>query len=224
MNYAIKSSFVINKVRGKDEFKTKYIIEDLDKNEFIALTWESIKPIVYDKKFDEELSKYAWCYHNSNGYAFTINLDGSWTYMHNIIAKLNDINSKVKHRIDTNRSDNRISNIIEIDANELQSLKNRIDKKPPPQELIDKGISELPKYMRWDDTNQCFVIEKHPIFKKSSRVKGTQKKNLNMLEKYNDALIKLQKLDDELYTEDEKQQIIINKNIDNEYKKICLLI
>ena len=50
-----------------------------------------------------------------------------------------------------------------------------MDRKPPPQELIDLGIHSLPKYVLWSQSESKFVIDSHPALKEDVK-QGRRKK------------------------------------------------
>lgn len=51
---------VLGKVKGKDALKYKFRIRMEDGTEYIVLKWDGVDCIVYDARFDEELSKFTW--------------------------------------------------------------------------------------------------------------------------------------------------------------------
>jgi hypothetical protein len=79
----------------------------------------------------------------------------------------------------------------------------RRDKLSPHQSLKEIGIKELPRHVRWDNTEKKFIIEKHPVLRKQVEagqrrkavMSGTKQQHLSVVEKYNDILERLQQLD-----------------------------
>jgi DNA-binding ferritin-like protein (Dps family) len=203
----IKSKNAINKVKGSDEIKYKYLI-DYNGIEYYALFWDSIKyPIIYDSKFDNEISKFNW-YILQIGYASTHN--DEINYMHKLISKLAKIPNyenadlSVDH-INREKLDNRIKNLRMATQGQQNSNRDtRSDKKPPCQELINIGVLELPKYVRWDNTEKKFIIEKHPqLIKEITQgirtkptMSGTKSTKLTVIQKYQDIISRLQDLDE----------------------------
>ena len=64
-----------------------------------------------------------------------------------------------KHHLKSNTIHWIIQTHSEQNSNRLQ----RSDKLLPCDELINIGVEQLPKHVRWDKTEQKFVIEKHPV-------------------------------------------------------------
>lgn len=222
----VKSRTTLCKVRGKKDVKARYVIEQLGKT-YCVLAWSDMKPIVYDIEFDEELSKYVWCWHAASGVAYSVKEDGSWFYMHDLVWKLSGKEGAVSHLVKENRSDNRLCNLVQSNGNDPK--RTRSDKKPPPQELINAGIKELERYVVWEQGEYRFVIKDHPkLFAdvkegkmKNARLAGNRKKDMGIVEKYEEILKVLHKMDDEFYSEDEKKAIEAKKKVNEEYKTIC---
>jgi hypothetical protein len=94
--------------------------------------------------------------------------------------------------------------------------------------LIDNGIEELPRHVRWDNSEAKFVIEKHPILvqevqqgkRKKAVMSGTKSKSLTVVQKYQDILARLQELDGALAPDNDgfTECRQINKR---EYEEIC---
>ena len=59
---------------------------------------------------------------------------------------------------------------------------------------------------------------KHP------RLAGNRRKDMGVLEKYQEILKVLQKMDDEFYTEDEKALITSRNQVNIEYRRICEVV
>lgn len=222
--YKILLKVNLQKVREKDEMKKKYYVSNGEK-EYIILYWDGIDPIIYDKVFDDEISKHNWCYHQSTGVAFTLQSDKNWLYMHDMIGKLINLDGKIGHKVRENRCDNRIVNLVG-DYDTVEEKKTRNDKKPPPDELVKAGILELPRFVRWENNENRFVIEHHPQLQNDirSKIVGKRNKKQSVLEKYDDILKELDDLDVQYYTDDEIRQQKEKKMISADYKKICQLV
>lgn len=205
--------------------KTKYYIT-YNSNKYIALLINNnTHPIVYDECFDNFINVYNW-YINSVGYAYSNNI---LMYMHKHISNLAnfDMSDKLKSldHINCYKLDNRISNLRIASQSEQNSNRNtRKDKLKPCEELINNGIIELPRYIRWDKTEKKFVIENHPILKEhviigtraKASISGTKSKNLSIIDKYNDIIIKL----NELNNSDKEYNILKRQFEENKIKLI----
>lgn len=205
------------------EQKYKFVISD----KYVALWWKSLKmPIIYDKEYEEQLSKYNF-YQQHNGYAATHKTGES--YMHAIILyevlkfeKNADVS--IDH-INWYKTDNRRDNLRLATQSEQNSNRQvRSDKKPPPEELIQNGIKSLPRYVRWDKTEHKFVIEKHPVLIEryilngmKASMSGRKSSKLTMTQKYDDILEKLKQLNAQCDYTLENQRIKLR----NEYIDIC---
>lgn len=191
-------------VKGQDDEKVKYLMkgDDDDGKEYCALLWKALNwnPVIYDKQYDEEISKYNWFVTNG-GY-----LSHKIDYMHIFVAKLMKIHGTkptIDH-INGIKFDNRTKNLRAATMSEQNSNRAvRSDKLAPCEELQNCGVQELPKYVRYDRTEQKFIIEKHPQLmeevkqnmRKKPCISGTKSAKLSMIEKYNDILSRLQDLD-----------------------------
>jgi hypothetical protein len=78
-----------------------------------------------------------------------------------------------------------------------------MEKKPPPQELIDAGIPTLPRYVLWNESESKFVIDSHPALKEEVKqglrkkpvISGSKSQKLTIIQKFQDILARLQELD-----------------------------
>jgi len=192
---------------------------------YIAIFWsQSEYPIVYDIDEEEKLGKYNWSV--CNNYAVNAENDKR-TSMHIVIMKENDDykdkgeNCSIDH-INEFKLDNRIDNLrIATQSQQNANRGKRSDKLPPPEELQAIGVIELPKYVRYDKTEEKFVIDKHPVLlsKNKKSMSGSKSKSLSIQEKYQDILFKLDALNKEI-NQDEIQFQEKKQKLRNEYIQI----
>jgi hypothetical protein len=234
MVFSVSAKIEINKIKGANEYKIKYIIsEDGNDNKYVALivNKDLEYPIVYDNICDEIILKYNWYIHHM-GYAF----NATANYMHICIAKNNKIsdydNEKLSvDHISREKLDNRIKNLRMATRGQQNSNRDtRSDKKPPSQELVEAGITELPKYIRWDKSEKKFVIDKHPHLvnevtqgiRKRPEMSGTKSYKLTIIQKYQDILARLEEFDNEYLNNSELNTMRIQNK--KEYDEICKCI
>ena len=233
MVFSVSTKSEINKMKGTNEHKIKYIISEDGNNIYVALivNKDLEHPIVYDNTCDEIILKYNWYIHHM-GYAF----NASANYMHIFIAKNKKIsdydNEKLSvDHINREKLDNRIKNLRMATQGQQNSNRDtRSDKKPPCQELIDVGIEELPKYIRWDKSEKKFVIDKHPHLvnevtkgiRKRPEMSGTKSAKLTIIQKYQDILARLEEFDNEYLNNPELNAKRIQYK--KEYDEICKCI
>lgn len=219
-------------VRGHDDIKLKYDIMNENSGDVIcALEWNLLDghPIVYDQRFDEHVDKHTWSKCGS-GYSWNKQIG----YMHSFIASLAGMEvppgMSIDH-INGCKMDNRLKNLrIATQSQQNSNRGTRSDKLPPCKELVDNGITELPRYVRWDNTESKFVIEKHPALldevrqgkRKKATMSGSKSKAISTLEKYQDILARLQQLDDVLNNADDISDIRRTNKM--EYDMICACI
>lgn len=153
-----------------------YIIQDNNLNKYVILELKSSYAI-YDYKFHKEISCLSWHIHSTTGYInHTVNntfaekypdYKSSSIYLHQFIMQYCIKSDKVYDTIDHinwQKNDNRSKNLRWASQSEQNNNRSsRSDKKIPMQELIDIGIKEYPKYIRYDNSQERYVIEKHPI-------------------------------------------------------------
>jgi HNH endonuclease len=202
MAFSVVSKETLKRVKGKTEVKAKYVLTN-NSEEICAVLWDSLNwnPIVYDKVYDEEFSKYNWGVLKV-GYAFT----GKYGFMHRIVVQRHqqiDTDLTVDH-INCFKLDNRSRNLRIASQSEQNSNRpSRSDKQRPCHDLVQMGVQSLPKYVRWDKTEEKFVIENHPYLeaevlsgiRKKACQSGSKSKKLNVVEKFQDILSRLQELD-----------------------------
>ena len=227
MVFTISSKTAIQKIKSSDQYKTQYVI-DVDGQVLhcaLIVNGDLSKPLLYDFSLNNITSLSNW-YINNGGYA-----SSSEAYMHRLIAShtLNDYNNdKPIEHIDDIKLDNRTKNLRMVVQNKTTTT--RSDKKPPCEELIAAGVTELPKHVRWDKIEHKFIIEKHPALvrevaegtRKRPYESGTKSTKLTIMQKFQDILARLEKLDMVMIDPEWKQIAIQNKNEYNEIvKAIC---
>lgn len=221
MDIILKHNDVLKKVKGKNEHKHKFTIE-FNEHEYIVLVWKDIinTPIVYDAMYDEHLSIHNWYVAKGVGYVYERKTD---TTMHSNICKIANVftfdDKSVDHK-NWYKLDNRLANLRMATQSEQNSNRTtRRDKKPPHQSLIDAGITELQRHIRWDNTESKFVIEKHPLLlfeveqgiRKKPQISGTKQNHLTILQKYQDIVLKLNALDIR-HNDTEKENFLQEQN------------
>lgn len=166
---------------------------------------------------------------NGSGYAWTKGIG----YMHHNIAEtmgIYDPDKTIDH-INCIKLDNRKKNLRSATQSEQNSNRpSRSDKIPPCQELQDAGVTELPKFVRWDKSEQKFIIEKHPVLvnevnqgiRKKATISGSKSVKLSVLEKYKDILARLDELDPNMDTDKNLQEL--KKQNSQEYYDIVKAI
>ena len=217
---------VINGVKGSNDAKVKYEIICNNGNNIFALHWQALNgnPILYDKEYDEAISKYNWSL-SGNGYAYN-----HVEHMHKYIIKLSNIEITEDLTIDHingYKLDNRKQNLrMATQSQQNSNRATRRDKIEPCEELQNAGVKELPRYVRWDRTESKFMIEKHPILikeveekiRKKAIMSGTKSKALSVIEKYKDILARLESLD--ARNGDKNEFNILRQELIKEYNDI----
>lgn len=230
MLYTVVNKYAFQKVRGHDDEKIRYKLVDTEGRTLYALIWTCLngKVVVYDEIDHEDVVKYTWSKY-SVGYVYSHDVG----YMHSFIAKLAgmDVPSGMSiDHINMCKLDNRRKNLrVASQSQQNANRGTRSDKLPPCQELVDQGINELPKYVRWDKTESKFVIEKHPALldevsqgkRKKAVMSGSKSSNISIMKKFQDILARLEELDFAFADGNDKdfaEQRRINKQ---EYDAIC---
>jgi hypothetical protein len=186
---------------------------------------------------DDVLSKYSWWYSRPTGYIYAHNKstesDTASVTMHAVIMRNlqgipeNDTTS-VDH-LNYIKTFNVCENLRYVSQSEQNTNRqNRTDKALPPKELQDIGIQSLPRYVRYDKSEQKFVVErKHPGFAKLTEPfnsSGTKSKHVSMIYKYYDVLKKLDYLNKLMDTPERKDLIQKQNNLYQVYCDISKLI
>jgi hypothetical protein len=230
------------KQRGTKIIKYKYAIaKSIDSILIIyALYWEGMtQPILYDSIYDRDISEYEW-YLDGNGNTVRAHGPENGMIRMNILvgrdqAKLpntRDITCPIVH-INEIPTDNRAINLVCSPANNpIVPQAVRSDRHAPPQIFIDSGINEFPRYLRWSDTAEMFIIESHPVLKKEvvdgirkkPVVNGTRSKKFTPMEKFADALARLNELDNRATAENGNISAEIVAARKNEYAEIVKAI
>ena len=224
MNWVVTKKVVLGNVRGTNDNKTKYYVTNGDK-QYIVLHWPGIPCVVYDSVFDVDFDSYKW-YENQNGYIVTHNKDKKIVYMHSLI--LNKVEGKSIDHINYIKSFNVSENLRYATQSEQNTnRKDRKDKCGPPKELLDIGITNLPRYIRYDYSEGKFVIERmHPGIAISGtfNYSGSKSKNVSMIYKYYDIIKKLEYLNGLVESPERKTFLELQKSLFMEYSDISFLI
>lgn len=196
--YHIHASQELKKVKGTDVRKFKFVVYKDGQPSFCVLHHDGQQePIIYDYDKDEDL-KNNWYVCGHSGYAYNAKKT-----MHSTIWGDYDVSLWSIDHINRIKTDNRLANLrLANQSTQNSNRATRSDKLPPPQDLIDIGIDQLPRYVRWDNTEKKFIIEKHPALVKRVQ-EGLAKKpvmsctkslKLSVIEKYQDAMARYQQL------------------------------
>jgi len=207
MSYTIVHTDEGKRFKGTSDVKKFYTVRSSEDNrEYIVIWWQNIdEMIVYDACMDRRLSAFNW--HLNTAKYVCAHMDDTLIYMHAYIKY--DIQNNAKFHglsvdhINTKPTDNRLANLrLATQAQQNSNRASRSDKEKPCQELIDAGVEELPKFVRWDKGECKFIIEKHPKLlkdvaqglRKKAMVSGSKSTKLSVLEKYQDILARLKEL------------------------------
>jgi hypothetical protein len=220
------------KSNGSINHKIKYLVKNDEGIQRYVLQWLDNPCIIYDKEHDELISKYNWSYHKQNGYVYTHNFnDTKSIYMHQVIMQQSNIDKKITETVD-HINQIKTHNICENLRYTSQSEQNinrqtRNDKLPPPKALIEIGITELPRYVRYDNSEKKFIIETcHPGFTKIKNYNqsGTKSAKVSIIYKYYDILKKLDHLNGLTYDDSSQEFIDKQHKLFEEFNEISKLI
>lgn len=144
--------------------------------------------------FDDYMTKlHGRSLHMINGYVGARMPQGP-EYVHRLI--LESFDDTVDH-INRVKYDNRQSNLRVADMSDQNSNRDtRCDKKPPPQELLDIGITELPRGIRWDFSEArftgydiSFLRDLRLASGKGVDCNGTKSSKCSLLEKFASCMV-----------------------------------
>ena len=167
-----------NLINTNCEGKLTYY-EHQDYNHLILLKTGADTVSVVDRCYFDKIKQFTWHVNKHTGYiSHTLQESskklikdkipdhGHRLYLHTFIMIMCVGKDKPssKHSVDhinRNKFDNRVENLRWSTASEqIVNRNTRNDKKTPPQELIDIGVHELVKHVRYDNSQKRFVIEK----------------------------------------------------------------
>lgn len=148
-------------------------------NDVAIITLQNGYTIV-DKKYLNDIIELSWHKHETGYINHSIhNYSNQFVnektqniYLHQFVMKYcgkvpNPENKPQIDHINRNKFDNRLCNLRWATITEQNQNKfTRSDKKLPCEELISHGISELPRFVRYDKSQERFVLEKHPALVK----------------------------------------------------------
>lgn len=233
------------KLRGTDEHKQRFVVSnESDNSKCVVLLWKNTPCIIYDFELDEILSNHNWSYHAATGYAY-VHVDEQRVYLHSMVAaELNlmqnaDRHESIDHVNYQAKTDNRGKNLrVATQSQQNHNRGERKDRKAPIPELQACGVTEMPRHVRWDNTEQKFIIEKHPwliklkddgVINKShkscmkrrlSTSDSDEKRQQVRMEQYQDALTTIQEYDEKIETDDSRQFTLLQRTLRQEFDAI----
>ena len=176
-----------NSSRSNNEQKVHVFSDGNESYCFIELPNQ--KYTIIDKVYMDEVMKYNW-FMSSNGYPMhgkriaESEIKTKKIYLHFLVKKLQSENpdfSIEKHvtsidHINRQTFDNRVSNLrIATNKEQNENQKMRIDRNAVLESLQNIGITEYPRHVRYDGSEERFLIESsHPGLDKK-RINGTRK-------------------------------------------------
>jgi hypothetical protein len=120
------------------------------------------------------------------------------------------------HHINMIKTDNRRENLRWASpSSQIAERGDRSDKSAPPQELIDFGITKLPRHVRYDKFENKFVCDKN-------KMSGTKSSKADMKSKLKDILLKMMEHADEIYGSNDSWPSDASR-LESEYKEIVNL-
>jgi hypothetical protein len=225
MDWKIILKTATSQLRGSGNInKMKYIVTNGNK-EFVVLYWPGAPCIIYDRIHDDILVRYNWCYMKHTGYAYAHGENHN-TCMHSLIMNQTPEGKTVDH-INFIKTFNVNDNLRFATQGEQNiNRENRKDKAPPPQQLIDIGVTTLPRHIRYDHGEKKFVIERtHPASKVTSfNCSGSKSANVSIFYKYYEILKRLKGLDKIIQTPEQLAFIQLQKQLYKDYCDITFLV
>jgi hypothetical protein len=166
------------------------VVRDAETAKVFTVTKTAHKYVVWDPKHDETTRGSTWTT-SGNGYVYGTYPPGAAVRrtMHSIVMELDGTVVPPDHTIDhINRikTDNRRENLRVV----RQSIQNenrddRSDRKPPPPPLVALGVSRMPRYMRWEDSEKKFTGSDHPMAKTGGvNLTGSKARDMSILGKF----------------------------------------
>lgn len=149
----------------------------------------AIVPTLVDvAEYDSHDAGHSW-YVQSNGYVYS-RLQGQLAPLHVRLVQDVPPGRSIDH-INRVKTDNRRANLRVVDqAAQNANRADRADRINPPDELVALGISRLPRYMRWDNSEAKFTCAGHP-FASFGPLTGTKSAAVSLVDKFRDCLQKL---------------------------------
>lgn len=159
------------------KYQNEYLVKK-DENPIYIIKNVGNGYTIYDYLYHHDIEKYKFYKHTGTDYInhavtkeFKLsypNYNSSHIYLHSFIMKYcakvhNPENKPQIDHINRNKFDNRLCNLRWATTSEQNQNKFvRADKKLPCEELVSAGINELPRYIRFDKSQERFVIDNHP--------------------------------------------------------------
>jgi hypothetical protein len=197
---------------------------------YYALCLNDNDPIVYDEEFHKYFNEKKW--RLERGYVY-----GPKGAMHKEVMMKDDRKPEEGYSIDHINvipTDNRRENLrYASHSQQICNRGTRCDKHPPFNVLQEIGIKEYPRYVRWDKSENKFVIDKHPVLKKEVEkglrnkpiISGSKSSSKTLLQKYQDIIFRLTELDERDETRAEKIEFAKNKEkLRTEYYAIATAV
>jgi hypothetical protein len=132
---------------------------------FCKLNLLDNKFTIFDRKYMEDVMKYNWYYHKHNGYIMHATrigedeLNNAQVHLHAYIMKLQPVNNVTERHvtsvdhINRQKYDNRVSNLrIATNSEQNYNQRMRCDRNKPLDELVQVGIEENARFIRFDSS------------------------------------------------------------------------
>jgi hypothetical protein len=165
---------------------TQKVYEITDNSKSYCIIELETTYIIIDKHYLDDVMKFNWKI-DENG-NITNNKKVLPNFIKNLESNSFDIKKTLIH-INGHKNDNRVSNLsTKIETTGL-TRKIRSNRKPPIVELVELGITDYPRHIRFDTSQKRFIVEKtHPLLKnKNMRINGTRI-DISLIEKYFEIL------------------------------------